>query len=374
MLILKKKLAYLSCFVLLVLGGIFFINLSEVDAFWGSKGFESDREEVINKIVISQEEAVKKAVKDVGPAVVSIVTVDTEIVRDFFFNPIPREREGLGSGVIIDKEGYILTNNHVISNADEIRVFLSDGRDYDAEFIGSDPRNDLAVIKVNGSDLPIAPLGDSDDLVAGQLAIAIGSPYDLQFQNTVTTGVVSALDREIRPQSRNSRQVGVLDGLIQTDASINPGNSGGPLLDSQGRVIGINTAIIGDAQGIGFSIPINRAKEVIDDLINYGRVKRPWLGIYGSPINQDVINYYNLPVDKGVIIARVVGDSPAAEGGLKRNDIILEANREEVGDMNKLRKIINEVGIGGELKLLLMDTAGDLKTARVELKELEVEE
>ncbi len=272
---LRKKRLVIQSFLLaaFILVGIVMSNFGQVDAFWGRSESQEDKEVVVNKIVIPQEEAVKRAVKDVGPAVVSIVTVDTEIVRDFFFNPIPREREGLGSGVIIDKEGYILTNNHVISNADQIRVFLSDGRQFDAEFVGSDPRNDLAVIKINGNDLPVAPLGDSDDLVVGQLAIAIGSPYDLRFQNTVTTGVVSALDREIRPRSRNSRRYEILEGLIQTDASINPGNSGGPLLDSQGRVIGINTAIIGDAQGIGFSIPINRAKEVIEDLINYGRVK-----------------------------------------------------------------------------------------------------
>ncbi|OCL27331.1 serine protease [Orenia metallireducens] len=366
----KSIVLYTSLLLIGILIGNIVLNNSTANAFWNdSKQEDNSQKAVINKIVVPQEEAVKRAVKQVGPAVVSIVTRDVEIVRDFFYNPVPQEKEGLGSGVIIDKEGYILTNNHVIDGADKIKVLLSDGRKFTAELVGSDPRNDLAVIKIEGKDLPVAQLGDSDELVAGQLTIAIGSPYGIEFSNTVTTGVVSALGREIRAGKH-----GILENLIQTDASINPGNSGGPLLDSQGKVIGINTAIIGDAQGIGFAIPINQAKEIIGDLIKYGKVKRPWLGIYGTKLTEEIINYYSLPVEHGVLVARVIMDSPADKAGLSHNDIIVEADHQKVRDMNDLKEIINKKGIGAKLKLLIMDNDKNLKPITVTLEELKIGE
>jgi len=359
-----KVLTYALILILGFLIGNSLLSQSSVEATWNSK---ETQKEVIEELVIPKEEAIKRVVKEVGPSVVSIVTKEITEVEEHRYYPFPKERKGLGSGFIFDKKGYILTNNHVIDNADEIKVLLSDGRKVEARLIGRDPRNDLAVIKVDAKDLPVAKLGDSNQLKAGQLAIAIGSPFDVEFSNTVTTGVVSALNRTIN-LGNNS---GLLEGLIQTDASINPGNSGGPLLNSQGEVIGINTAIINDAQGIGFSIPINKAKEITEDLIKYGKVKRPWLGIYGTELNKELVNYYNLPVENGVIIARVIIDSPAEKAGLSNNDIIIEANHQKIKEMSDLSRIIKKVGIGNELKLLVMKgNSGELKPITIILKEL----
>ena len=361
----KRILAYTLLLVIGVLMGGALLTHSSVEAFWADNNKNKIQEG--KKVVISKEEAVKRVVKNVGPAVVSIVTTDVIKTDDSRFLPLPKERKGLGSGFIFDKSGYILTNNHVIRNADDIKVLLSDGRRVEGKLIGRDPKNDLAVIKINATNLPVAPLGNSDKLVVGQLAIAIGSPFDIEFRNTVTTGVVSALNRTIRI----GNNAGFLEGLIQTDASINPGNSGGPLLDSQGQVIGINTAIINDAQGIGFSIPINKAKSIAQDLIKYGKVKRPWLGIYGVNLNKEVINYYNLPVNNGIIIARVIMDSPADKAGLNSNDVIVEANHQKIKDMSQLKRIIKEIGINNKVELLVMKAnSGELKPITVTLKEL----
>ncbi|GAB6098611.1 trypsin-like peptidase domain-containing protein [Halanaerocella petrolearia] len=355
----------------ILLGSILFAN-SSVQAFWGNDQAtvktqqQKNTKQQAKKIVIPQEEAVKKVVSEVGPAVVSIVTEKVQVSRDMFLNPVPRKAKGLGSGIIFDKEGYILTNNHVVEGAEKIKVLLSDGREFEGQLVGNDPRNDLAVIKVKPDSLPVAPLGNSDKLEVGQLAIAIGSPYDVKFRNTVTTGVLSALDRKIRAGSSGH----ILEGLIQTDASINPGNSGGPLLNSQGEVIGINTAIIGDAQGIGFSIPINKAKKIVNDLIKYGRVKRPWLGIYGTKITKKLKNYYNLPVSNGVLILETIMDSPASQADLSRGDIIIEADHKKIKDMQDLKKIIKNKGINSRLKLLVMDSNGELNPVSITLKEM----
>ncbi len=362
----KRSFIYVSLVLIGILLGSTLFNLAESKAFWNDDAEKEKVEEKVERVVVPQEEAVKRAVKKVGPSVVSIVTRDVEVVRDFFFEAVPREQKGLGSGVIIDKKGYILTNNHVIDDVDKIKVQLSDGRDFEGELVGSDPINDLAVIKIDGDDLPVAVLGDSDKLEVGQLAIAIGSPYDIEFSNTVTTGVVSALGREISTSSGRGETLG---DLIQTDASINPGNSGGPLLNSQGEVIGINTAIIGNAQGIGFAIPINKAKEIIDELIEHGRVKRPWLGISGYEINQELSDYYNLPVDYGILVMQIVMDSAADKAGLEQGDIILEVDRKKIKKMETLQKIIKDKGINAKLKLLVMNSEGELKTTTATLKE-----
>ncbi|MCK8827579.1 trypsin-like peptidase domain-containing protein [Natroniella acetigena] len=370
----KERIVGYSCLILIgVLIGSFLVTDIEATAFWSSEPEVEEEQQQVERIVVPQEEAVKKVVREVGPAVVSIITKDTEVRHDFFFNPIPEEREGIGSGVIIDQKGHILTNHHVVGGVDEIEVLLPDGRDFTAEVVGEDPRNDLAVIQVDASDLPVAPLGDSNQLEVGQLAIAIGSPFGVEFSNTVTTGVISALGREIRPTSRVTRSSVVLDGLIQTDASINPGNSGGPLLDSQGQVVGINTAIIGSAEGIGFAIPVNRAKEIIDDLIEYGRVRRPWLGIYGAGIAEQVAQYYGLDISNGVMILRTVSNSPASKAGLSRGDIIIEADHQEVKDMNDLQEIIVDKEIGEQLELLIMSQDGNLNSAKVTLGEMPIE-
>ena len=360
----EKRIMILSVLILAIAVSISATNAGDIDY---QQQDILENEDSQDRIVVPQEEAVTKVNREVGPAVVSIITKDISMRRDFFFEPIPQEREGIGSGVIFDESGYILTNNHVVDDVDELWV-LYDGERVEAEIIGNDPQSDLAVLKIDGDNLPAAEFGDSDNLEPGQLAIAIGSPFGAEFDNTVTTGVVSALEREIRASDRSGRSV-ILDGLIQTDASINPGNSGGPLLDSQGKVIGINTAMISGAEGIGFAIPINRAQQVIDDLIEYGRVKRPWLGIYGAKLTPDLGEYYNLSVDSGVIILRVAANSPAAEAGLSDGDVIVEANQQKVNNMDELKEVIESIGIDNELELLILSD-GDLSPVTVELEEM----
>lgn len=311
-------------------------------------------------IVITQEEAVIRAVQNVGPAVVSVMVKNDVQTYDLFFRPYNQEVQGLGSGFVFDKRGYILTNYHVVQGAKEIKVIFVDQKEYVAEVVGKDPQNDIAVLKIDAQDenLPVVQLGDSEKIQVGQLTIAIGTPYDINFQNTVTTGVVSALGRSIQGQNRQG-VVTTISGVIQTDASINPGNSGGPLLDSQGQAIGINTAILGDAQGMGFAIPINVAKDIVDDLIKYGHVKRPYIGIYGGDISKEALDdYFGFKGEGGVYVHDVVSDSPAAKAGLASGDVILEIDRHKIKNWDDLKKIISEKGIGAQIKVLILRNSG----------------
>jgi serine protease Do len=230
-------------------------------------------------------------------------------------SPIPRESEGQGSGIIIRPDGYILTNNHVVDGTDTITVRLKDGREFGAKVIGTDPRTDVAVIKIDGKDLPVARLGDSDKVRVGQWAIAIGAPYELDY--TFTVGFVSAKGRS----AVWSRSGSAYEDYIQTDASINPGNSGGPLCDIDGRVIGINAMIRGLNRGIGFAIPINMAKEISDQLIEKGRVIRPWLGISIEPLSEN--KELSDTVKEGVVVREVRPNTPAAKSDLQPADIIV---------------------------------------------------
>ena len=239
-------------------------------------------------------------------------------------NPTHRfKRRSLGSGVLIDKEGYIITNNHVIEDADEIRVKLSDGEEFQADIIGRDVKTDVALIKIQGvrRNFPVAALGDSDPMRVGEWVIAVGNPYGLS--HTVTAGIVSAKGRVID---------GPYDDFIQTDASINPGNSGGPLINIQGQVIGINTAIFGNtpgnrfAQGIGFAIPINIVRQVVSDLRKYGKVKRGWVGIVIQEVTQELAESFNLPDTRGALVTSVIPEGPADTAGIFRGDVILQFN------------------------------------------------
>jgi len=260
-----------------------------------------------------------------SPAVVNITTRTLEM--DFFFRTIPRE--GSGSGFLVDQEGHIVTNNHVVADARQIQVTLSDRSTYEAEIIGVDPLTDLAVIRIKpGSKrLPALTLGDSDPLQVGQKVLAIGNPFGLQ--GTLTTGVISAVNRTIYTGDNS-----LLDEAIQTDAAINPGNSGGPLLDSQGRVIGVNTMIIdptraGGSVGVGFAVPVNTVKFVLNDLIEYGRVRRGSLGIRGYEIGMisGLANALNLPVEQGVLIRDIEGGGPADKAGLRESDRVAIVGR-----------------------------------------------
>jgi len=258
-------------------------------------------DEVVNVKIYSQ----------AGPAVANILTRTLEY--DMFMEPVPVE--GAGSGFVIDPRGYVLTNFHVVQGAQAISVTLGDGSHFDAKFIGADERNDIALVKVDPKDrkLPSLTMGDSESLQVGQRVLAIGNPFG--FQSTLTTGVVSALGRTVQTSQSTS-----IDAAIQTDAAINQGNSGGPLLNSRGEVIGINSAIYtpsGTTAGIGFAIPINTAKQIAQDLITEGRVRRPFMGVQAWPLTPSLADALNLPVDAGMLIERVTSGGPAERAGLR---------------------------------------------------------
>ena len=280
--------------------------------------------------------AVVGVVDRVGAAVVSVS------VR----NPNRRGQEGAGSGVIIAPDGFILTNHHVIDGAAELSISMVEGESYPAVVVGSDPDTDLAVVRIGASGIAFAELGDSDALKAGQLVIAIGNP--LGFQNTVSAGVVSGLGRSLR--SRNGI---LIDNIIQTDVSLNPGNSGGPLVDSRGRVVGINTAMIQSAQGICFAVPVNTARFVVSQLLTTGRVVRPFLGIRGMSvqISRKSQRLLDLPVPAIIEVVEVERGGPGWSGGLRKSDRIYRAGDEPVATMDDLHRILIDREIGSRLTL-----------------------
>ena len=271
-----------------------------------------------------------EAIERVSKSVVNVNTL--RHFRDAFFRPIPLR--GMGSGVIISPDGYILTNSHVIQGAERIAVTLQDGRVLDGKLRGACPSFDVAVIKVDGKGLPAVEVGDSDKLRVGQPVFAIGNPFGLSGGPSVTSGVVSAVGRTIRSE------IMTLENLIQTDAAINPGNSGGPLIDEEGKVIGINTAIIPFAQGIGFAISINVAIRCANDIIKHGKVLIPWLGITGISINETVAQRFNLASAVGVLVMEVVEGSPADYAGISAGDVILKFDGKQVKTIEELRKSI----------------------------------
>jgi serine protease Do len=279
---------------------------------------------------------------------------------DDFFGQLP-EREykqsGLGSGVIIDEEGYILTNEHVISNAEKIVVTLPDGREFKGEVKGKDARADLAVIKINAQGLPVATLGDSDKLKIGEWVVAIGNPFGFALQDnepTVTVGVVSALHRSLgRPIAQNKDY----GDLIQTDAAINPGNSGGPLVNLKGDIIGINVAIFsttGGYQGIGFAIPANNAKRIISQLIAGKKVLYGWLGVTVQDLNDDLASYFGLTDKNGVLVAKVLDGSPAQKAGMKDTDVIKQLDNKEVNSVRELLAVVGRTEVGRKVKVDLV--------------------
>jgi serine protease Do len=316
--------------------------------------------------------------KDVGPAVVSISTervtrmrssiYESPFGRDEFFDrffkdffgDVP-EREftqrGLGSGVIIDESGYILTNEHVIRQADKITVTLTDGREFEGKVRGKDERSDLAVIEIDADGLPFARLGDSDKARIGQWVIAIGNPFGYAVQSsmpTLTVGVVSALERTLPIAMGQGRDY---SGLIQTDAAINPGNSGGPLVNIKGEMIGINVAIFsttGGYQGVGFAIPINAAKEILNTLIQGKRVLYGWLGVSVQDIDDNLAEYFDLPDREGVIIANILPDSPAEQGNLKEGDVIRRFDGKRVKDLKTLLKVVSRTQVGKDVTIRIV--------------------
>jgi serine protease Do len=283
------------------------------------------------------EDVLVNAVDKVSKSVVNIASV--RMLQDQLFRVFPVE--GVGSGVIIDEKGYILTNNHVIDDAERLKVTLADGRVLRGKVAGSDEVTDLAVLKVESDEpLPAAQLGNSDDLKAGQIVLAIGNPFGLTGGPAVTAGIVSSLNRSIQTRS------GVLE-LIQTDAAINPGNSGGPLVNTKGEVVAINTANMPYAQGIGFAVPANTAKSILKELIESGRVARPWIGIASMKVTPRLARYYGLPSSEGALVAGVEPYSPADDAGLRKGDIIEQIDGDRVDDPSQIishvrKKQVNE--------------------------------
>ncbi|HEX3043332.1 MAG TPA: trypsin-like peptidase domain-containing protein, partial [Bacillota bacterium] len=285
---------------------------------------------------------VTEIAKKTGPSIVGIRLIVSTSLNQFFNSNQEEQSQIEGSGIIIRKDGYIMTNYHVVEYADPrnagqqkvtLEVFLPDKRQTRAKFIGGDSFNDLAVIKIDLKNLPVADLGDSSGLQVGEPAIAIGNPLGLEFAGSVTTGVISALNRTVAVEDKT------LD-LIQTDAAINPGNSGGALVNSAGKVIGINTVKISVAgvEGLGFAIPVNTAKPIINQLIRYGYVKgRPLIGISGRDVTQAIAQYYNLPV--GIYIMEITPGSGAAKAGLRKGDIIVEMADRKVATMQELNNV-----------------------------------
>ncbi|MFW5686760.1 MAG: S1C family serine protease [Halanaerobium sp.] len=263
----------------------------------------------------------------------------------------PRQRQGFGSGCIVSEDGYIVTNQHVIEDADEIEISINDREDpVPAEVAWSDFSLDLAVLKIDTSEidqnLTSLEMGDSDQIRPGDWAIAIGNP--LGFEHTVTVGVISALGRPIQIPA-DDRQVRTYQNLIQLDAAINPGNSGGPLLNNEGEVIGINTAVSQVGQGIGFAIPVNEIKDIVNELQDTGEVNRPWIGIAFSEISKDVQEYFELDSREGVMVIEVYEDSPAEKAGLKAYDIITEVDQEKIEDTSDITEIISDKEVGDKI-------------------------
>jgi S1-C subfamily serine protease len=286
--------------------------------------------------------AVVGVVDKVGPAVVSIAVKKQSRSRRI-------EGEGAGSGVVIAQDGFVLTNNHVIERANEVEVELTDGSTFPAQVVGADPATDLAVVRTGASGLPTAELGDSSSLRVGQLVIAIGNP--LGFESTVSTGVISALGRALRSPSGR-----LIENVIQTDVPLNPGNSGGPLVDSRGRVIGINTAMLSMAQGISFAVPVNTARWVAGELLTRGKVRRAFLGLAGQvrPLSRRVQRYFELRASTAVEVVSVEDNSPARRAGLRERDLIVALNGQNVANVDDIHRLLSGLPAGSTLRLSIL--------------------
>ena len=292
------------------------------------------------------ESKVLEVIENATKSVVNISTV--RLVHNLFYQAIPVG--GMGSGTIFNADkGLILTNNHVVGGAEKINVTLWNNQVIEGDIVGSCVARDIAVIEVNIKGLQSAVLGDSDKLRVGQRVYAIGNPLGLAGGPTVTSGVISALNRTIESDR------GLIENLVQTDAAINPGNSGGPLVDLEGKIVAINTAIVPFAQGIGFAIPVNSAKACTSDILTGGDTFRtPWLGVVGLTLNEDIARYYGLPVGHGVLVTRVAEGSPAELTGITEGDIILEVNNAETGSIEDLVREIRKRRVGDKIRIFAL--------------------
>jgi serine protease Do len=374
---------YLPYFTVALLSSLFTVGLmmefivpktkfSTTAAALNSNQFTIKKMKYANEQVIGSDSIIL-ARKKIAPSVVYIDTVSVVSSQpmlpfglgDFFprefFEGRQQEQRGTGSGFIIKPNGYILTNEHVVRGAQKLTVTLFGGKKFTGKVIGVDAATDLAVVKIEATKLPSVVMGNSDQLEPGQWVVAIGNPYGLH--DTVTAGIISALGRSLEDPD-------VHGNLIQTDAAINPGNSGGPLIDLSGQVIGINEAIVANAQSIGFAIPINTAAKIADELIKHGKVQRqagPWLGVGLTEINQQIAEYYGLNSQDGAII-QVFSDTPADKAGLRDGDIIKEINRQKIATPNDVLKFMKKAKVGQKIEILIY-REGKLLVFKVELAE-----
>lgn len=303
------------------------------------------------RIIIPREEAPGVVTAVAQKTLASVVGIATRVEQRDLFYGTREVQGGIGSGVIVDRRGYILTNDHVINGAGPVKkivVLLDTGEQLDAKLVWTDSALDLAVIKVEAQTLRAAELGDSDNVVIGELAIAIGNPLGLEFQGTVTAGYVSGLNRNLEV----ARGV-VMENLIQTDASINPGNSGGPLLNAQGQVIGINTLKARNAEGLGFAIPINTVKVIVDEIIQHGSFRRVYMGITGGDVDS-LPQWARVDVDYGVYVSEVKENSPGQLAGLSRGDIIIAINQKKTENMSKLIRVLYQYRPGDQIELTIV--------------------
>jgi len=326
------------------------------------------------KIIIEESNAIISASDKVSPSVVSVIS--KQVYQDVFGRTL--EADGAGTGFVITSDGLIITNKHVVSSEEtEYTVVMADGKSYDAEVKSRDPYNDLAVLKIDAKNLPVVDLGDSDQMQVGQWVVAVGNALG-QYNNTVTAGIVSAKNRDVETTATSSSAAETLSDMLQTDAAINPGNSGGPLVNLAGQVVGINTAIASDAQGIGFAIPINTAKSAIESIKNTGKIVRPYLGVRYVAVTKDIAEQNNLSYEYGAIVIRgsgigqvaVVPSSPADKAGIVENDIILEVDGERVDADTTLLSLIQKYKVGDKVELKI-SSKGTEKTVNVTLEEME---
>lgn len=331
---------------------------------------------------ISRFNTITNAVQEIEPAVVSVNVIRTEIVRRYldpfenpffgFFDVFPYQREvkAIGSGVIFDKRGYIITNAHVVEGATEIKIILTDGRQFKGELVGISSVQDIAVLKISGDDLPPAKLGTSSNLIIGEWAIAVGNPYGFIIKDSkpsVSVGVISAINRNFA----ESREGKVYRRMIQTDAAINPGNSGGPLVNIYGEVIGVNTFIFsesGGSIGIGFATPIDRVKKIAAELIQYGRVRDIWFGFKVQDITPMLADYLNLEGTDGVLVAQVDRNGPADRAGMKKLDIIIEISGNSIQNSDDAELAVTDVQVGDTLTIKVLR---DGKKKAIKLKAVE---
>ena len=405
---LRSAIATIAVFSIIFASGAFYagttLTPATVTASPQTAQFNtSTTSNILTTATTTEEQATIQAIKRVQPAVVSVVIKKTVSSLNgnrngnfFYIDPFtgkrvspnlpetdentdaaPIEREvGGGTGFIISADGYIITNKHVVSDKNSsYAIFLNDGTEYKAQLLDSDPLNDLAVLKIDGKNLPTVELGDSTQLEIGQTVLAIGNSLN-EYRQTVSKGIVSGLNRTITASDESGRRTESLEGIIQTDAAINPGNSGGPLVNLQGQVVGINTAIDRSGQSIGFALPINDAKFIVDSIKTTGKVVRPQLGVRYMILNKTVSKANQLPVDYGALIVRgetptdlaIIPGSPADKAGLVENDIILEINGQKLDEKNPLAKAIQKFKPGETITLKVYHR-GEEKTYAVTLTE-----